>query len=284
MLRHALSLPNGGACGDPRFLVELARRAEDAGWEALLLEDYVSYQGDPAAPTCDVWPVLGAIAALTQRLLIGTSVTPLPRVRPWRIAREAAAIDQLSDGRLILGVGVGDAGEAIGGDPSFTHFGEELDLRRRAAMTDEALTIIDGLWQGEPFRFEGRHYRIDEVTFRPRPVQRPRIPIWIGGGYPLPGPTRRALRWDGSLLYKAPQHDPDDLGMTAADVRELRGMAGDRSWVIAVGGRPRADDWDVERAHLAALTEAGADWWVEWVAPADRRMMRTAVDRGPLQV
>src|SRR5688500_1035451 len=96
-LRYGLSLPNGGECADPRFLVELAVRAEGAGWDGLFLEDYVSYQGDPREPTCTVWATLGAIAVRTERLKLGTSVTPLPRRRPWNVAREAAAIDQLSN-------------------------------------------------------------------------------------------------------------------------------------------------------------------------------------------
>jgi alkanesulfonate monooxygenase SsuD/methylene tetrahydromethanopterin reductase-like flavin-dependent oxidoreductase (luciferase family) len=281
--KHGLSLPDGGECGDPRFLVELAERAESAGWNGIFLEDYVCYQGDPQMPTCDIWPVLAAMAVRTQHVTLGTCVTPLPRLRPWRVAREAAAIDQLSGGRLVLGVGLGDAGEAITADPSFTHFGEERDLRRRAQMTDEALAIIDGLWRAEAFAFRGRHYNVDEVTFLPPPVQTPRIPIWIGGGYPLPGPTQRALRWDGSFLYKAPENDPEERGMTPDDVRELRNMAGDKSYTIAVGGNRRRDDWESERRHIEAIGQAGADWWVEWIPPGDRDSMRASVDRGPLR-
>jgi alkanesulfonate monooxygenase SsuD/methylene tetrahydromethanopterin reductase-like flavin-dependent oxidoreductase (luciferase family) len=283
-LRYAVNLPDGGECGDPRFLLELAILAERSGWDAVLLEDYVLYQGKVENPTCDVWPVLAAIAVQTTHILIGTAVAPLPRFRPWRLAREAAAIDQLSGGRFVLGAGLGDAGEAIAVDSSFTHFSEERDLRRRAEMTDEALTIIDGLWRGKPFNFRGRHYQIDEVTFQPTPVQQPRIPIWIGGGYPLRGPTERALRWDGSLLYKAPRHDPDDRGMTPDDVRDLRSRAEDRSFVIVVGGRARSDDLDVERRHIAAIAAAGADWWLEWISPADRGTMRAKVEAGPLRV
>lgn len=283
MLRFALSLPDGGECGDPRFLLELALRAEDAGWDGLFLEDYISYQGDPQVPTSDVWTTLGAIAVRTERMILATSVTPLPRRRPWKVAREAAAVDQLSGGRFVLGVGIGDNGENVGSDASLTHFGEQLDRHARAEMLDEALAIIDGLWQGGPFQFEGKHYHVGEVTFLPRPIQSPRIPIWVGGGYPLRGPTSRALRWDGSMLYKAPSHDPDDLGMTPEDVRTLRAMAGERPFTIAVGGTRRGEDWDAERAHIAAIDEAGADWWVEWVPPTDRASMRDAVERGPLR-
>ena len=108
------------------------------------------------------------------------------------------------------------------------------------------------------------------------------------GGYPLPGPTRRALRWDGSFLYKARAAAPDGEDakeglMTADDVRRLRAMAGDRSFDIAVGGAPRGDDVDAERAHIRAIAQAGATWWVEWIPPGDRDTMRRAVDRGPLR-
>jgi alkanesulfonate monooxygenase SsuD/methylene tetrahydromethanopterin reductase-like flavin-dependent oxidoreductase (luciferase family) len=284
MVLVALSLPDGGECGNPGFVLELAERAEDAGWDAVLLEDYISYQGDPHVATADVWTTLGAIAVRTQRVLLGTCVTPLPRRRPWKVAREAAAVDQLSGGRFVLGVGIGDNGESVTSDASLTHFGEQLDRRTRAEMLDEGLAIIDGLWRGEPFSFEGRHYRIREVSFLPRPVQQPRIPIWVGGGYPLAGPTRRALRWDGSMLYKAPSHDVDERGMTPKDVRELRALAGDRPFIIAVGGRARAADWTAERAHIAAVAAAGADWWMEWVPPSDRQSMRDAVSRGPLHL
>lgn len=288
MLRYGLTLPNGGECGDPRFVLELAERAEAAGWESFFLEDYVSYQGDPHVPTCDVWTTLGAIAVRTERMVLGTSVTPLPRRRPWKVAREAAVIDQLSDGRFVLGVGIGDVGDYVLTDASLTHFGEVRDRRMRAEMLDEGLAIVDGLWRGEPFRFHGKHYHVEEVTFLPRPVQQPRIPIWVGGGYPLRGPTRRALRWDGSFLYKVHMAGPngegaDDGLMTPDDVRRLRTLAGDRSFDIAVGGVPRSADIDTAREHIKAIAEAGATWWKEWVPPGDRDTMRRSVDRGPLR-
>src|SRR5204862_1183340 len=121
------------------------------------------------------------------------------------------------NGRLILGVGIGDMTSPIERD--YAAFGEEPDARRRAAMLDEALDVLVGLWSGEPFAYHGEHYTVNEVTFLPRPVQRPRVPIWVGGEYPLRGPTARAARWDGSCLYKlrAGPWTPDD-------VRTLRAM------------------------------------------------------------
>jgi alkanesulfonate monooxygenase SsuD/methylene tetrahydromethanopterin reductase-like flavin-dependent oxidoreductase (luciferase family) len=277
-VRYGLALPTGGECGDPRFLVELGERAEAAGWEALFPEDYVLYQGDPAAPTAPTWPVLAALAMRTSTILLGVAVTPLTRRRPWNVAREVAAVDQLSEGRAILGVGLGDVGDHVAADASFTHFGEERDARRRGAMLDEALEIVAGLWTGEPFSFRGEHYSVDEVTFLPRAVQRPRPPIWIGGGWPNRKPVERALRWDGSFLYNA-KHAP----LPPEAVSDLRARAGDRPWTIAVGGSPRRDDWEAEREHIAAVRAAGADWWCEWAPPADRETMRAVVDRGPLR-
>src|SRR4051812_42727400 len=163
-MRYGLSLPTGGECGDPRFLLDLAERAEDCGWDGLFLEDYVCYAGDASAPTCNVWTVLAAIAVRTEHISLGTEVTPVTRRRPWNVAREAAAVDQLSGGRMILGVGLGDTGEAVGVDASFVRFGEETSAPVRGEMLDEALDVVAGLWTGEPFSYRGRHFVVDDVT------------------------------------------------------------------------------------------------------------------------
>ncbi|MBD0317983.1 MAG: LLM class flavin-dependent oxidoreductase, partial [Thermoleophilia bacterium] len=268
-MRYGLSLPTGGECGDPRFLVDLGERAEAAGWDGLFLEDYVLYQGDASTPTCPTWPTLAALAVRTSRVVLGTEVTPLARRRPWNVAREVAAVDQLSGGRALLGVGLGDVGDHVVADASFTRLGEQRDARRRAELLDEGLEVVAGLWTGEPFSFRGRHFTVDDVTFLPRPVQKPRPEIWIGGGYPHRRPTERALRWDGACLYDAAG------GPLSPDaVADLRRRAGDRPWTIAVGGSPRGRDWDAERARIASVRDAGADWWVEWVEPGEREAMR----------
>ena len=272
-MEYAVALPTGGECGDPTFLVELAEVAESSGWDGVFLEDYICYQGDAANPTCDTWTALAAIAMRTTRIALGIEVVALTRRRPWKVAREAATIDRLSNGRLVVGFGIGDQG-----DPGYIHFGEEIDPHLRAELLDEGLEIVAGLLSAEPFSFQGKHFHVHEVTFLPPPVQTPRIPMWIGGGYPNPRAIERALRWDGSCLYRR-----EGGPLRGEDVRELRRRAGDRSWTQAVGGWPRRDDLDEELEHRRDVAQAGADWWVEWIEPADRETMRAAVARGPLR-
>ena len=211
---------------------------------------------------------------------------PLARRRPWKVARETVTLDHLSKGRLILGVGLGDTGESVGPGPSFTPFGEVAAAKQRAEMLDEALEVLVGLWGGQPFSYEGKHYRVQEVSFLPRPVQTPRIPIWIGGGYPLKGPTQRAARWDGSCLYRHKGHfmTPADLRALQATVQSQRGSLD--GYAIAVGGSSRRPDWDEERAYIRSLAEAGTTWWCEYLPPDTGGLdtAREAIKRGPLRI
>ncbi len=285
-MRYGLALPNGGAWGDAWTLAELAHLAEESGWDGVFLEDYIIWQNRQDVPTYDPWVTLAAMAMRTKRIRLGTTVTPLARRRPWKVARETVTLDHLSNGRIILGVGLGDTGESVGTDASFTHFGEVTEAKQRAQMLDEALDVIVGLWSGEPFSYEGQHYRVKEVTLLPRPVQTPRIPIWVGGGWPLKGPTRRAARWDGSCLYKHQVHymTPDDVRALKAVAQRQRGsLAG---YDIAVGGSRRRPDWDEERAYIRSLAEAGATWWSEYISPdvGDLETVRACIQRGPLRI
>jgi alkanesulfonate monooxygenase SsuD/methylene tetrahydromethanopterin reductase-like flavin-dependent oxidoreductase (luciferase family) len=192
-------------------------------------------------------------------------VTPLARRRPWVVARQAVTLDLLSDGRLILGVGLG-----FPPDTEFAHLGEDPDERVRAQKLDESLAILDGLWSGEPFSFAGTHYRIDDATFLPRPVQRPRIPIWVGGMWPTRAPFRRAARWDGVFPIKA------DLALiTPEEVEEIVSYVAarrthDGAFDVAIGAdlpnepRPARDAARAtSRERVGVYAEAGATWWVE---------------------
>ena len=168
-MRFGITVPNIDGFADPAFLVQLARDAEAAGWDGFFLWDHMIYRR-PWRPIIDPWVALGAVASATSSIRLGTAVTPLPRRRPWKVAREVATLDHLSGGRAILGVGLGAPND------EFDRFGEDSDARVRAEKLDESLTIIDGLWTGEPFSFEGKHFNVGEIRFLPKPVQ-PRVPI-----------------------------------------------------------------------------------------------------------
>lgn len=277
-MRYGLNLPNGGVA--PARLGDFAALAEQAGWDGVFLEDYIVWQGDQTVDTYDPWVCLAVMATRTRRARLGTLVTPLARRRPWKVARETTSLDHLSGGRLILGVGLGDT---VSVDVSFTHFGEALELKERGERLDEALEVLVGLWKGQPFSYAGRHFSLKETAFRPTPIQQPRIPIWVGGGYPLPGALGRAARWDGSCLYRHESHylSPDDVTALGAFVRERRGSLD--GYEIVVGGSPRRDDWQEERAYIRELARAGMTWWVEYVPPDDLKRMEECVRRSPLR-
>jgi alkanesulfonate monooxygenase SsuD/methylene tetrahydromethanopterin reductase-like flavin-dependent oxidoreductase (luciferase family) len=285
-MQYGLSLPNGGSWGDPRISAELALLAEDSGWDGVFLEDYIVWQSHQDVPTYDPWITLAAMAMRTKHIRLGTMVTPLARRRPWKLARETVSLDNLSNGRLILGVGLGDTGESVEADVSFTHFGERTQARERALMLDEALDVLTGLWSGEPFHYDGRYYQVEQVTFLPPPIQKPRIPIWVGGGFPLKGPMQRAARWDGACFYKHRTHY-----LTPDDIRTLRSfLVQQRSTLdgydIAVGGGMRRADWEQERDYIRSLAQAGATWWSEYIPPSsgDLETVRTLIERGPLRI
>ena len=151
----------------------------------------------------DPWVVLTAMAMRTERVRLGALVFAPSRRRPWKLAREAMTVDRLSGGRLVLPVGLGALD-----DQGFGNVGEETAARVRAERLDETLAILDGLWSGEPFGFDGDHYRFEPMTFRPRPVQEPRIPIWVVGAWPHSRSMRRAARWDGIVVQTASDGTP----------------------------------------------------------------------------
>ena len=258
-MRFAVSVANFGEYGDVRLLAELAHEAEESGWDAFFTWDHIAWPG--MVNFVDPWLAMTAIALRTSRLRIGALVTPLPRRRPWKVARETVTLDHLSGGRLVVGVGLGINPE------EFDRLGEERDPRRRATMLDEGLAVVTGLWSGEPFRFRGEHYAIEEARFTPTPLQRPRIPIWVGGGWPNRKPLRRAVRWDGYVPVK-----PDLSPFTADDVQAMVAAIGEErasaeSLDVVIGGWSASDDVARTAAAIAPLAEAGATWWVESPLP-----------------
>lgn len=286
MMKYGLEMASAGAAGDARTMGELAHIAEESGWDGTFLEDYIVWQSHPDVPTYDPWITLAAMAMRTQRIRLGTMVTPIARRRPWKLAQELVTLDHLSNGRMILGIGLGDTGESIGRDSSFAQFGEMLDPKPRARMLDEGLEIITRIWLGEPFFFDGEFYKIQDIKILPKPVQQPRIPIWVGGGYPNRGPVARALRWDGSCMYKQKGHwmQPEDVRALTEAVIARRGTAD--GYDIVAGGAPRWEDENKQRTYLASVAAEGVTWWHEYIPPdvGDFEVQRKMIERGPLRI
>jgi alkanesulfonate monooxygenase SsuD/methylene tetrahydromethanopterin reductase-like flavin-dependent oxidoreductase (luciferase family) len=281
-MKYGVTFPITGVDGDVNLLVDFASLAEEAGWDGVFLEDYISYYEGDEYTVFDPWLALAAMAVRTERLRLGITVSPLARRRPWKVARESVTLDHLSNGRFILGVGVGDSS-----DKSFSHFGEVTDVKQRAEMLDESLDILAGLWSGQPFSYSGKHYHVDEITFLPKPVQSPRIPIWVGGFWPRKGPARRAARWDGFCAAKI-NEDGTSGFVTPADVREMKNFIEQRRpahtpFDFITGGQTPGDDPGQTRSVLEPFAEAGITWWMEFTtSKADE--LRKRIKQGPPRI
>src|SRR5258708_15381906 len=191
-MKFGLDVPTTGVYADARAQAALAAEAEAAGWDGFFVWDV------PAG--IDPWLALTAIALQTTRIKIGLLVLPLARHRPWLVAKRLADLDQLSGGRVICTVGLGDL------DSAFSSYGEESDPVIRAKKLDEGLAILAGLWTTDPFSFTGEHYRLHQVSLSSPPVQSPRIPLWVAGGWPRRSPFRRAAKFDG-ICFKSIHHE-----------------------------------------------------------------------------
>ncbi len=260
--------------GTPLELVDLAARAEDAGWDGVFTYDAIAIGSDEMV---DPWALLAAMAVRTSRVRLGAIVFAPTRRRPWKLAREALTVDHLSGGRLILPVGLGALD-----DQGFGAVGEVTGLRERAAILDETLDILAGLWSGEPFGYQGSHYRFAPMTFRPRPIQTPRIPIWVVA---VPAGERslaRAARWEGLVLQTG---DPGEIASMVARTRAARVALGaqDPFEVVAQGTTPA--DPETAAAQAQPVADAGATWWIEadW-SGATLTSLRARIDAGPPRV
>lgn len=274
-MRYALNIPPFAALADARALAELAHEAEDAGWDGFFLWDHI--HAEPGVAVADPWVALTAIAMRTERIRLGALVTPVPRRRPWTLAREAATLDQLSGGRLVLGVGIG-SDQWFG---EYRMFGESQDDRTRAEMLDEGLDVLTGLWSGEPFSYAGRHYTVREACFLPTPVQTPRIPIWVAGIWPHKAPMRRAARWDGVCPGAGEGFiQPETVREVLAYIRQYR--TSDAPFDVTAVGYVGEKDPAEATALLQAYAEAGVTWWQEgfwWTDTVE--LVRERIRQGP---
>jgi len=241
--------------GDARTAADLARLAENAGWDGFFVWEPVW--------GIDAWVSLAAAAMTTQHIRLGTMLTPLSRMRPWKLASESATLDNLSNGRVIISVGLGAL------DSGFKAFGEVTDRKTRAELLDEGLDILTGLWKGQPFQYQGKHYQVKETSFfpPPPPVQKPRIPIWVVGAWPSTKSLRRALKYDGLLPTVV---DPKNAARQASpeEIRQIKAYIdanhGDTApFDIIVEGETPGHDPARAADIVHPWSEAGATWWIE---------------------
>jgi alkanesulfonate monooxygenase SsuD/methylene tetrahydromethanopterin reductase-like flavin-dependent oxidoreductase (luciferase family) len=262
-MRYSVNVPNFGEFAAPEVFAEVARTAEEAGWDGLLVWDHVVGEKELRWQLADPWILLTAAALATRRIRLGTAITPVARRRPSKLAREVATLDRLTGGRMVLGAALGAPVT-----DEYASFGDTTDIRVLAERLDEGLHALDLLWSGEPVTYRGNQVTIDDVVFLPTPVQRPRVPVWVGGFWPNKAPMRRAARWDGAI--------PAMAGFEAArtpevnQVRELvaflrgcrvkNGLA-DRPFDIVIGGTSPAGP--AGRDLAGPLADLGVTWWDE---------------------
>ncbi len=273
-MKYGFVLPSG----DAQTAANFATDAELAGWDGFFVWEPVW--------GIDAWVALTAAAMRTTKIRLGTLLTPLSRMRPWKLASETATLDNLSGGRVILSVGLG----AI--DTGFEAFGEVTDRKIRAELLDEGLDILTGLWQGQPFQYGGKHYTVKESNFMPPPppIQKPRIPIWVVGAWPSQKSMKRVLKFDG-LLPNVFDENGQHRSLKPEDIREMKSFISSHRTsttpfdIIVEGETPGAD---LARAKeiIELWEDAGATWWIEalWEAPRDaegQKMVQHRLRQGP---
>lgn len=261
-MRFAIDLPNFDPFGDPALLADLAVAAEEGGWDGFFMWDHI-IAGDQT-PVTDPWVAMAAIAVRTRRIRFGPMVTALARRRMSKLARETVALDHLSGGRFILGVGLGsnDAAE-------FEALGDVGDRRRRGQVLDESLEILARLWSGVPTDFQGEHLRIHAPAFLPTPLQQPRIPVWVAGLWPNRKPMRRAAAWDGAF----PIDRAGDLTqqLTVADMADaiafIRDQRTSKAAIEIIHAGLTSGEHAADARLVARYADIGVDWWLEHVYP-----------------
>jgi alkanesulfonate monooxygenase SsuD/methylene tetrahydromethanopterin reductase-like flavin-dependent oxidoreductase (luciferase family) len=258
-LKHGLFFPQFDELADPARIADLAVVAEQAGWSGFFLWDHMLAR--PGTAVCDPWIAMAAIAAATQQIRFGAMVTPLARRRPWVLARQAAALDLLSGGRHVIGVGLGDDGWK-----EFSSFGDASEPRERRVLLDESLEVLQRLFTGQNVDFDGERLHVHSTPFLPRPVQDP-VPVWVAGRWPNRAPLARAVRMQGCFPIFAGDPvfpDADDLAGVRAELTRL-GAPEDQDLAITCKLR-RLEP--AERVKAVATAESyGVTWLLEGFAP-----------------
>ena len=255
-MKFAVYTPNFGYSCNPLDFAKLAKEAENAGWDGFFLWDHLVFMEGLNVPVVDPWITLSAIAMKTKKINIGPLITPISRRRPWKLAREIASLDHLSNGRLILGVGLGAP------EYDFVTFGEDFDNSIRVKKLDEGLEILLGFLSGNDFSYKGDYYKIKNVKFLPAPVNG-KIPIWVAGMWPNKKPFLRASKFDGVF----PIHADWPQNLTLGEVKQIINFINknrknsNRYDIIIAGETPGSSSEGIN--VVKPYKEVGVTWWCE---------------------
>jgi alkanesulfonate monooxygenase SsuD/methylene tetrahydromethanopterin reductase-like flavin-dependent oxidoreductase (luciferase family) len=258
-VKFGLFFPQFEELADPGRLADLAVVAEEAGWSGFFLWDHMLAR--PGMAVCDPWIAMAAIATATREIRFGAMVTPLARRRPWVLARQAAALDLLSGGRLVLGVGLGDDGWK-----EFSSFGDAADPRERRVLLDDSLEVLQRLLAGENVDFDGERLHVHSTPFLPKPVQDP-LPIWVAGRWPNRAPLARAARMQGCFPIFAGDPDfpdADDLAGVRAELTRLGAVA---EYDLAITSKMRQLGASERAKAVATAEDNGVTWLLEGFGP-----------------
>ncbi len=275
-MKLAAALPYSGS----RVIANLAHIAEDNGWDGIFIGDAIWCE-DPMIS-------LAAAAMTTSQIRLGPMVIPVPLRHPWKLASEAVALDRLSNGRLTLGLGAGAVWMGWHAFPDVP-----VDKKIRAGMLDETIDILDLLFQCKPFDYDGEYYhlrltQLDEIYYPPRPVQQPRIPIWVPGIWPRMKSMQRILKCDGLLPQKMSQTGEigpvtlDDLLQMKTYVEANRSPA--TPFDIVAEGKTGSIAPGQVKDELHKWQEAGATWWVESLWDATEEQAANRLRQAPPKV
>jgi alkanesulfonate monooxygenase SsuD/methylene tetrahydromethanopterin reductase-like flavin-dependent oxidoreductase (luciferase family) len=275
-MKFGLALPYN----QTRLVPEAARLAEDTGWDGCFLGDAIWCE-DPLI-------ALAAAAMTTSCIRLGTMLIPVPLRRPWKIASESLALDLLSNGRLILGLGTGATWMGWQGFP-----GEVTQPRARAEMLDETIDILSLMFQRQPFDYAGKHYQVkltslDEQYYPPKPAQRPRIPLWAPVIWPREPSRQRILKCDGLFAEKW-SADGKPAAVTPQDIREMHAYVAARRTLttpfeIVIGSTTAALDPAQPEGGLLPWIEAGVTWWIKELWDGSRETVLETIRQGPPQI
>ena len=278
-MKYGVYLPNFGDYFHAKFIAQLALEAEEAGWDGFFIWDHLTHPHYLDQPFADPWILLTAVALATKKIRLGTMVTPISRRRPWKLAKETVTLDYLSEGRLILGVGLGTH------PVEFSDLGDQGDPKKRAEQLDEGLEILNGLWSGDEYKFHGKQYHIQPTRFLPGSFQKPRIPIWVAGIWPKKHPLERAARWDGYFPLGGIRDErflkPEIFSQIRKSIEEKRGNQ--QPFDLISSGYTSGSKKRGENSFVKKFEDFGATWWLEALDPwyKTSSQARQRIQEGP---